>query len=122
MHRSHSHATGCRCNAYKARCAEEWNIPFALPDILEIHAMEEQESQGQPVCPPGPVVFQPGNTQVSLQILAGNLTDYQVQTLRRCATMDSTREAQHIVASVDPEWTTDTDPPEDQPESRDNVE
>jgi hypothetical protein len=36
--------------------------------------------------------------------------------------MDPIREARHIVASVDPEWTADVDPPQDQPETQDNVE
>jgi hypothetical protein len=62
MHRAHSSAMGCRCNTYEAKCAEMWNLTYQLPNILEIRAMEEQESQGRPVCPAGPVVFHPGST------------------------------------------------------------
>jgi hypothetical protein len=121
IHRAHSSATGCRCNTYEAKCAEELNLTYPLPNILEIRAMEEQESQGRPVCPPGPVVFHPGSTQDSLRKLEGNLSDYQVQTLRRCATMDPVREARHIVASVDPEWTLDITPSASQTEARDDT-
>jgi hypothetical protein len=95
MHQAHLSATGCRCNTYEAKCAEEWDLTYPLPNILEIRAMEEKESQGRPVCPPGPVVFHPGSTQDSLRKLVGNLSDYQVQTLRRCATMDPVCEARH---------------------------
>jgi hypothetical protein len=76
MHRTHSSATGCQCNTYEAKCAGEWNLTYPLPNILEIRAMEEQESQGRPVCPPGPVVFHPGLTQDSLRKLQGNLSNY----------------------------------------------
>jgi hypothetical protein len=36
--------------------------------------------------------------------------------------MDPIREACHIVAFKDPEWTADVDPPQDQPETQDDVE
>jgi hypothetical protein len=122
MHRAPSSAMGCRCNTYEAKCADEWNLTYPLPNILEIRAMEEQESQSRPVCPPGPVVFHPGSTQESLRKLESNLSDYQVQTLRRCATMDPVREARHIVASVDPELILDITPSVSRPETRNDAE
>jgi hypothetical protein len=113
MHCAHSRTTECDCIAHKARCAAEWGMPYALPDTVEILAMEEQESQGRPIDPPGPVLFQPPNTQDSLRMLAGTLTDYQIQSLRRCATLDPIHKAHHIVASVDPSWVGDNDTPEE---------
>ena len=121
MHRACSRATGCRCNTYEAKCADEWKLPYPLPNISEIRAMEEQESQGRPVCPPGPVILHPGSIQESLRKLEGDLTDYQIQTLRTCATVDPIREARHIVASVDPEWILDLVPPGSRPESRNDA-
>jgi hypothetical protein len=122
VHHSHSHVTECDCNAHKARCAADWGMPYELPDTVEIRAMEEQESQGWPIDSSGPVVFQPPNTQDSQRRLSGTLTDYQIQTLRRCATLDPIHEARHIVASVDPTWVVDINSPESQQESRDDTE
>jgi hypothetical protein len=70
VHRSRSRATECDCNAHETRCAAKWGMLYELPDTVEIRAMEEQESQGRPIDPPGPVVFQ----RPDLRRLSGTLT------------------------------------------------
>jgi hypothetical protein len=80
--------------------------------------MEEQESQGRPVCPPGPVVFQPGNSPN----LGRKSHGLPSTAFKEMCYLESDLEARHIVASVDPEWTADANSPQDQPETQDDAE